>query len=216
MIILSSVSCSPVDDFNKPHGEDGGGVDSLIQSKVQCPPETLNEGWTVEGESAFQDPLECCDTRVSNWEVAEGYSIQNLDTGCTMSRNLLGRSIFQDIFPVFCKEDKECGDTSKEGHAMECCLDHGYCLARAVNGSSRCDSGEVPGIPNEDFGVVYEDPIGDKVQECRAQGLNPCMSCSSKCSEVTLTSIEGNTLKGRSTVFEKRPKSPLIFPQLNP
>ena len=194
---------------------------------VECPQGTLNEGWTVDEQYAFSDPLDCCGSRVSNWQFSESYSVRNLETGCTMKRNLLGRPVYQDIYPIFCSQDTECGDFSGEGSRMECCPE-GYCLSKHVNGSSRC--GEMPDIGSDGYGDYeydYEDPIGDKALECYGKGLNTCMSCEKQCKEMTLASIDQETAETatptrfrdrvhrRDKKYKKRHEEVLVFPQLH-
>ena len=161
--------------------------------RVECPAGTLNKGWSVEGQSAFTDSLDCCrESRVSDWEVADPSSFQNLETGCSMSKNLLGKPVYMKIYPVFCSFDKDCGDTARNGQRMECCPE-GYCLAtNPVNGTSRCSTGELPdlGVPGDEKINYYEDPVAEKSQKYKRQGLNTCLSCDKDCKEVIITAID--------------------------
>jgi len=186
--------------------------------QVECPAGTLNEGWSVESQSAFTDPLDCClESRVSNWEVADPASVQFLETGCSMSRNLLGRPVYMEIYPVFCSWDKDCGEIARNGQRMECCPE-GYCLStNPVNGTSRCSTGELPdiGVPVDDEMDYYEDPVAQKSEECSRQGLNTCLSCDKECREVTITSIDTDITTRSGQRRSGSNPGRLVFPQLS-
>lgn len=170
-----------------------------IGAEIQCPVGTLNEGWIVQQQTAFDNPLDCCGDRVRNWEFSDrDDSFNKLDTGCSMKKLLLGRyEVIQNIQPIFCSDSRDCGDRARNGQSMECCKE-GFCMALATNGSSRCGSSVAFAYSNRKVEMDYEDPVAEFANKCSEQGMSTCASCEQQCSQASLPFIDDALLRGGS------------------
>lgn len=156
------------------------------EEEIQCPEGSLNNGWTVVKSYAFRDPLLCCGSRVSNWEVSQYFSIKDTETGCLMAKTLIGRRVQRHIYPLLCSSTEDCGDISSDGREMECCPER-YCLAKSRNGTTKCYD------DREELSTYQLDPIESIKKQCQFQKLNTCISCYNICPEThTVLSTKRN------------------------
>jgi len=113
-----------------------------------------------------------------------------METGCGLTYPLLGQQLYQFIYPVFCQNASECGDTSPGGQSLECCAESGYCAAvSAIDGSSRCQ--EVTDLWTAPYGdyyeyeeYEYEDDLGNYIDECVENRTRVCVACAANCDDI--------------------------------
>lgn len=149
------------------------------EGTVLCGPGTRNAGWRVAHTWSFSNLEDCCDAKVATWEVASEEEMRPYETGCTLYRRLLGRPLFQYIFPVFCAKTEDCGEKAAADQEVECCP-RGVCIHKSLNGTSRCNDENV--TPIDESSDYYTEDV-KYAESCHARGplFRTCLTCAENC-----------------------------------